>query len=69
MRSCIKDGQDKAHVIQNYRKDGTTFWHRVQLAHIKDAGGHTFLILALQTEIQQVSFFLLLLIFAFGIGM
>ncbi|KAJ1416927.1 hypothetical protein B484DRAFT_454159 [Ochromonadaceae sp. CCMP2298] len=53
VRNSIIGGFDISCVVRNYRKDGTAFWNQLQLAHLKDQLGRTFLILGLQTEVRM----------------
>eukprot|EP01040_Poterioochromonas_malhamensis_P014526 gene14526-16083_t len=52
MKDAIIDGRDITVVLLNYRKDGKTFWNQIQLAHLKDQSGKTFLIVGIQTKVK-----------------
>lgn len=53
MKDAIIDGRDITVVLLNYRKDGKTFWNQIQLAHLKDQSGKTFLIVGIQTKVSS----------------
>jgi PAS domain S-box-containing protein len=66
LKKAVSEGKDVVSVLLNYRKDGTTFWNQVKLAHLKDETGKTFLIVGIQTKVSKFDFlslcFLLILI-------
>jgi PAS domain S-box-containing protein len=55
MSRAVTEGKDISITLLNYRKDGTTFWNDLQLAHIKDNAGRTIFIVGIQKEVYYPS--------------
>ena len=43
LKNAIMEGREETVVIKNYRKDGTTFWNRVQLSPLRDSNNKVML--------------------------
>ena len=52
LRIAIEQGREEQVVIKNYRRDGTTFWSRVQIGPMRDASGKITLIVGVQCEVR-----------------
>ena len=53
LKNAMVEGREETVVIKNYRKDGTTFWNRVQLSPIRDNNNHVILIVGLQSQVYR----------------
>lgn len=49
---AIGQGKEEQVVIKNYRKDGSMFWNRLQIAPIRNSTGRITLIVSLQYEVS-----------------
>jgi two-component system, NtrC family, sensor kinase len=52
IRVAIEQGKEEQVVIKNYRKDGSMFWNRLQIAPIRNSVGRITLIVSLQYEVS-----------------
>lgn len=50
MRDALDEGRECRAVIQNYRKDGSTFWNELSLAPLRDADGRLTHFVGIQTD-------------------
>ena len=53
LKNAMSEGRDETVVVKNYRKDGTTFWNRVQLSPIRDSTNKVVLIVCLQSQVYR----------------
>ena len=53
LKNAILEGREETVVIKNYRKDGTTFWNRVQLSPLRDSNNKVMLIVGLQSQVYR----------------
>ena len=53
LKNAIMEGREETVVIKNYRKDGTTFWNRVQLSPLRDSNNKVMLIVGLQSQVYR----------------
>ena len=52
---AIEQGREEQVVIKNYRKNGTSYWSRVQIAPMRDMNGRVTLIVSVQYEVRKKS--------------
>jgi PAS domain S-box-containing protein len=52
MRAAIENDEGTAVELRNYRKDGTEFWNRVEIAPISDANGEVTHYVGYQTDVS-----------------
>lgn len=52
---AIEQGKEEQVVIKNYRRDGSMFWNRLQIAPIRNSMGRVTLIVSLQYEVRKHS--------------
>ena len=50
---AVREGSDLKIALINYKKDGSTFWNRLELFALKDSCGSSAIIVGLQTEISR----------------
>ena len=50
---AIEQGREEQVVIKNYRKNGTSYWSRVQIAPMRDMNGRVTLIVSVQYEVRK----------------
>ena len=55
LRLAIEQGREEQVVIKNYRRDGTSYWSRVQIGPMRDLAGKITLIVGVQCEVREVS--------------
>ena len=53
MRLAIEQGREELVVIKNYRKNGSSYWSRVQIAPIRDSNDRITLIVSVQYEVRN----------------
>lgn len=53
LRVAIEQGKEEQVVIKNYRRDGSMFWNRLQIAPIRNSMGRVTLIVSLQYEVRK----------------
>lgn len=53
LKNAITEGREETVIIKNYRKDGTTFWNRVQLSPLRDNNNQVMLIVGLQSQVYR----------------
>jgi methyl-accepting chemotaxis protein PixJ len=53
IRNLIKEGHECQVVIQNYRKDGTSFWNQLTISPVKDVSGKITHFVGIQTDITE----------------
>eukprot|EP01039_Chlorochromonas_danica_P005036 gene5032-5528_t len=50
MRQALQEEKDITVVLLNYQKNGTPFWNKIELAHLRDGDGKVSFIVALQNS-------------------
>ena len=53
LRLAIEQGREELVVIKNYRKNGSSYWSRVQIAPIRDSNDRITLIVSVQYEVRK----------------
>jgi PAS domain S-box-containing protein len=53
IRQALQQGTECQVVIQNYRKDGTTFWNELKISPVHDEQGHLIHFIGIQTDITE----------------
>jgi methyl-accepting chemotaxis protein PixJ len=56
VRNAIQHERDCQVVIQNYRKDGTSFWNKLTISPVRDATGQVINFIGVQAEITEPQF-------------
>lgn len=52
LRLAVEQGREEQVTIKNYRRDGSTYWSRVQIAPMRDSAGRVTLIVSVQYEVR-----------------
>ena len=53
LRLAIEQGREELVVIKNYRRNGSSYWSRVQIAPIRDSNDRITLIVSVQYEVRK----------------
>ncbi len=54
MKEALTKEEDFSVVLLNYHKDGTEFWNRIELQHLRDETGKVRFIVGVQTKVRNM---------------
>ena len=54
MKDFLNEKKDFTGVLMNYRKDGSTFWNKIEIAHLRDKDSDVAYIIGMQTKVKKL---------------